>query len=59
MARAHPRCCIDPPQLHAPLDVQGQLPAQEQHLCMQRLARLKRQGNPPDPAMAANSESTM
>ena len=28
--------------------LQGELPAQEQHLCMQRLARLKPQGNPPD-----------
>jgi len=24
---------IDSPRLHAPLDVQGELPAQEQHLC--------------------------
>src|SRR5437868_12969120 len=31
----------DPPRLHAPLDVQGELPAQEK-----RLARLKRQGMP-------------
>jgi len=46
--QAYPRRGIDPPRLHAPLDVQGELQAQEQRLCMQRLARLKRQGNPPD-----------
>ena len=46
--QAYPRRGIDPPRLHAPLHVQGELPAQEQHLCMQRLARLKRQGNPSD-----------
>jgi len=27
---------------------EGELPAQAQHFCMQRLARLKRQANPPD-----------
>ena len=36
--QAYPRRAIDPPRLQGPLHVQGQLPAQESNLCIQRLA---------------------